>query len=127
VDWSLLDSSGFMPHGHCYQWQPHILWLHVVSDAVITLAFFSIPVQLVYVVQRSRAEVTSDWVIVLFALFILACGTTHLMEIFNVWRTEYLIAGVIKAITALVSAATAIAMLLTLPRILEGRRERRRE
>ena len=32
-----------MPHGMCYLWQPGVLWLNVCADALITLAYFSIP------------------------------------------------------------------------------------
>jgi len=39
----LFSADGFMPHGHCYLWRPGVLWLHIVSDALITLAYFSIP------------------------------------------------------------------------------------
>lgn len=41
------NSENFMPHGHCFLWQPDILWLHVVSDACIVLAYFSIPFALI--------------------------------------------------------------------------------
>src|SRR5258708_512664 len=33
-----LLSSDFTPHGFCYLWDPTIVWLHVVSEAVITAA-----------------------------------------------------------------------------------------
>lgn len=44
----------FMPHGHCYFWKPEIVWLHVVSDALITLAYYSIPVILLVLVRKRR-------------------------------------------------------------------------
>jgi len=40
---NLFTDPDFMPHGMCYLWRPGILSLHVVSDALITLAYFSIP------------------------------------------------------------------------------------
>lgn len=114
----LFDSSSFMPHGHCYLWKPEIVWLHVVSDAIITLAYFSIPIFLVYVVYKSKGAIPLNWLFVLFAIFILACGTTHFMEIINVWRAEYFMAGLIKALTAVVSILTALAMLPVLPKVI---------
>ncbi len=68
----------FMPHGCCYQWQPGLIGLHVLSDAIIALAYFSIPVTLIYFVRR-RHDLQFDWIFVCFAVFILACGTTHVM------------------------------------------------
>jgi hypothetical protein len=49
-----LFSPGFMPHGYCYLWNPGLVWLHVVSDALIALAYFSIPVTLIYFIRKRR-------------------------------------------------------------------------
>ncbi len=46
--------------------------------------------------------------------YLLARGTTHLMEIWSVWRDSYLLTGAIKAITATVSVVT-VPMLIPLP------------
>ena len=51
---SVFSSDGFMPHGHCYLWQPGVLWLNLLSDSLITLAYYSIPVTLVYFVQKQK-------------------------------------------------------------------------
>ena len=50
----LLSEGNFMPHGMCYLWQPGVLGLHVVSDALITLAYFSIPFTLIYFVRKRK-------------------------------------------------------------------------
>jgi PAS domain S-box-containing protein len=109
-----LSSDGFMPHGMCYLWQPGILGLHVVSDSLITLAYFSIPFTLLYFV-RKRADLQFNWIFVCFAIFIVACGTTHLMEIWTVWHPTYWLSGTIKAITALASVPTAILLVKLVP------------
>ena len=31
----LLNSSIYSPHGICLLWDPELIWLHVISDAVI--------------------------------------------------------------------------------------------
>ena len=46
MDLNSLESffhNAYMPHGHCYLWQSHILWTNVVSDILIAAAYFSIP------------------------------------------------------------------------------------
>src|ERR1051325_5079923 len=103
---SRLLASDFIPHGHCYFWRPELVWLHAVSDALIALAYYSIPAVLFFYVRRrvTRARV----LLLMFAAFILACGTTHLMSIWNLWHSAYRLEGVIKAITAALSVATAI-------------------
>ena len=75
-----LFSSDFMPHGHCFFWRPEILWLHVSSDTLIVISYYLIPFALVYLV-RKRRDLAFDWMFLMFGLFILACGTTHLMAI----------------------------------------------
>ena len=43
----LFASGGFIPHGHCFRWKPALVWLHVMSDSLIALAYYSIPITLV--------------------------------------------------------------------------------
>jgi PAS domain S-box-containing protein len=106
------NSANFMPHGYCYLWDPRVVWLHVISDALIGLSYFAIPVVLVYFLRRRR-NLPFNWIFWMFAGFILACGTTHFMEIWNIWHADYVLAGFIKAITAVLSVLTA-AMLIPL-------------
>ncbi len=111
------SSDGFMPHGHCYLWRPGVLWLHTVSDALITLAYFSIPFTLVYFVHK-RKDLQFHWMYLCFAVFIIACGTTHLMEIWAIWHPTYWVTGSIKALTALASVPTAILLVKLVPQAL---------
>src|SRR5580693_6441168 len=96
-----------MPHGHCFYWQPSLVWLHVMSDALIAAAYFSIPVTLYYFI-RKRPDVKQRGVILMFAGFILACGTTHLLSVWDIWHSAYRLEGLMKAITAVLSVATAM-------------------
>ena len=112
-----LFSSDFMPHGFCYLWDPRIVWLHVISDGLIALSYFCIPVMLFYFIRKSR-DLPFNRIFWMFGTFILACGTTHLMEIWNVWHGSYLLAGVIKAITAAVSVVTVVMLVPLVPRII---------
>src|SRR6266536_1363557 len=112
-----LLSSDFMPHGMCYFWRPEILWLHVISDGLITLAYFVIPSILIYFV-RKRRDLPFNWIFVLFGLFILGCGTTHLMEVWTVWQGTYRLSGLIKALTAGISVATAVLLVPLVPKAL---------
>ena len=50
----VFSSTGFMPHGMCFQWRPDILTLHVIADSLIALAYFSIPFTLLYFVRRRK-------------------------------------------------------------------------
>jgi two-component system, chemotaxis family, sensor kinase Cph1 len=109
-----LFEKDFMPHGHCYFWRPDILWTHVLSDGIIALAYFSIPVTLVYFLNKRR-DFPFRGVLALFAAFIILCGTTHILGIITVWKPIYAIDGLVKAATALVSIATALVLIPLVP------------
>jgi signal transduction histidine kinase len=113
----LLDSSTLSPHGICLLWEPELIWLHVVADAVIALSYFSIPVALSIFVSRRR-DVDFGWVFWAFAIFILACGFTHVLSIVTLWVPVYGIEGLIKAVTAMASVVTAVMLWPLLPKLL---------
>jgi hypothetical protein len=53
--WANFFSSGaFIPHGHCYLWNTNLVWLHLISDALIALAYYSIPTTLFYFVRKRQ-------------------------------------------------------------------------
>ena len=110
-------SEEFMPHGMCFLWEPGLVWLHVVSDFLIGAAYFSIPVALAVFAFR-RTDLQYRWMVGLFMLFIVACGTTHFFGIWVIWNPDYGIQGVLKATTALASVATAIVLWPILPKLL---------
>jgi PAS domain S-box-containing protein len=113
----ILDSSMFSPHGICLLWEPELIWLHVVSDACIALAYFSIPFALAILVTKRR-DLQFGWVFWAFAVFIMACGLTHVLSIYTLWVPVYGIEGIVKALTAVASVFTAGALWPLLPKIL---------
>ena len=113
----LLDSSMFAPHGICLLWEPQLIWLHVTSDAIIAAAYFSIPVALSIFVSKRR-DVDFGWVFWAFALFIMACGVTHVMSIVTLWFPVYGLEGIVKAMTAVASILTAVMLWPLLPKVL---------
>jgi PAS domain S-box-containing protein len=113
----LFSSGDFMAHGFCYLWQPALIWLHVVSDTLIALAYFSIPLTLIYFV-RKRRDVPFNWVFVCFGVFILTCGATHAMEVWTLWHATYWLSGAVKGVTALASVPTAILLVGLIPKAL---------
>jgi PAS domain S-box-containing protein len=110
-------SEIFMPHGYCYRWDSTLVWLHVISDTLIAISYFSIPLTLVYFV-RKRRDLPFHWMFLCFGLFIVACGSTHLMEVWTLWHADYWVSGIVKAITALVSIPTAILLVQLIPKAL---------
>jgi len=114
----LFGSGGFMPHGMCYLWNARLIYLHAISDSLIALSYFAIPVILLWFV-RKRRSVPFGWMFGLFGVFIVACGSTHLMEVWNLWHADYWLAGALQAVTAAVSVATAILLVRVIPKAVD--------
>ncbi|MEA5582766.1 GAF domain-containing protein [Nodularia harveyana UHCC-0300] len=117
---NLLFSQNYIPHGHCYLWQKPLVALHLVSDALIAIAYYSIPIMLIYFVNK-RNDIPFSKVFVLFGAFIVLCGTGHLLDIWTLWHPDYWLSGIVRAITALVSCYTALQLVELLPQFLAMR------
>ncbi|MCX7166907.1 MAG: PAS domain-containing protein [Rhodocyclales bacterium] len=114
----LLAVNGYLPHGYCISWSPTLLWTFVASDILIFLSYFSMPVAIGYFAQR-RKDFPYRWLLWLFAVFIMACGATHLMGAIVLWQPMYGLDALLKAITAFVSVLTAVALWPLIPHALK--------
>lgn len=98
----------------------NILECQKVSDFLIAVAYFSIPIELLYFVSCSN--IPFKWVLFQFIAFIVLCGMTHLL---NGWtygpHTFQLMLAltIFKFLTALVSFATAITLITLIPLLLK--------
>lgn len=106
-----------LPHAYCITGSPGLLWTHVISDALIALAYVLIPLALLRFV-RLRRDIPFGWMGLLFGAFIVACGATHAMGVWTVWDPVYWYSGAVKIFTATVSLATAWALFASMPRML---------
>ena len=106
----------FSPHGICL-WEPQLIWLHVASDALIAMAYFSIPFALAIFVAKRR-DLLFGWVYWALCIFTTACGLAHVLSICALWVPIFGIEGLVKATTAAASIVTAGALWLLLPKLL---------
>jgi PAS domain S-box-containing protein len=116
----LFDTSDFPARWHCGNWTAGHGWLHILSDLGVWSAYVAIPCVLGYFVLR-RKDTPFRGIFLLFGAFILACGTTHLMEALLFWWPAYRLAGLIKLFTALVSWGTVLALVRITPQALAMR------
>jgi PAS domain S-box-containing protein len=114
---SIFDTQDFPARWHCGNWSTAHGWLHILSDLGVWSAYVAIPCVLSYFLLR-RKDLPFPTIIWLFVAFILACGTTHLMEAIIFWWPAYRLAGLIKLMTALVSWATIFALVSITPKVL---------
>jgi len=106
--------SKYMEHGECFLWEPGLVWLHVISDIVTGIAYYSIPFGMFYFAYKRR-DLPFHSLFLLFGVFILACGTTHFFSAYTVYVPEYWVEGGVKAFTALISAVSAAYFIPRIP------------
>ena len=121
-----MPATQFLPHGSGYLWNHNLIRLHVLSDAGTALAYFAISIELAYF-ARNRRDLPFKWIFWMLAVFIFGCGTTHLLDVWTVLYPAYWLSGGVKAVTAIASIATAVALIWLIPRALalEGENLRR--
>lgn len=113
----MLDQASYMAHGYCLLWKPWLVALHAISDFLIFAAYFAIPVAIwIFVSKRPNVELKN--MALMFAAFILWCGLTHITNMVTLWIPIYEFQGWVKAITAGISVATAVAIFPLIPRAL---------
>lgn len=111
----LFSSNNYQPHGYCLFWNQPLLLNYVVSGSLIAVSYFSIPFGLVYFI-RQRKDLAFRWVFVMFAVFIVGCGATHVIDIVTLWTPAYWLGAGVRHVTAIASVATAVALWLMLPK-----------
>ncbi|NOU47748.1 MAG: heavy metal translocating P-type ATPase [Bacteroidales bacterium] len=96
---------------------PLLMMVMALSNAIIAISYASIPFFLIVFV-RKRKDLPFTWIVFLFGLFILACGTTHIVHIIGLWWPVDWWQATVDAICALISLATAIVVWPSLPKLL---------
>lgn len=109
-------SSSILRFAHL--WKVPIVRLDLVSDALIALSYLLLSIVLVRF-SRKRKDIPFSWLLPSFALFLLACGFSHAMEIWNLWHADYWFASTTKLVTAVTSLATAVVSIKILPQALQ--------
>jgi hypothetical protein len=128
----LFDPTGFQARWMCVGANPGPGWLHIVADFAIFVAYVAIPGAL-FIFVRNRRDLAFPAIFWLFMAFILSCGITHAADTLMFWWPAYRLTGVLKAITAVVSLATVVALIrvmptaLTIPSLTREHKEMRQE
>jgi signal transduction histidine kinase len=114
---NMFSTGSFMPHATCYLQDRAIIGLHVITDLIIGLSYVSIASTLGYLVCKASKDMPFHWVFLAFGTFIISCGFTHFMEVITVWHPVYWLAGYVKAVTAIASIVTALALFPLVPKV----------
>jgi PAS domain S-box-containing protein len=115
----LFATADMLPRGACMAWRPSFVWMFTISDAVSAFACLSIPAAILAFLRRRRdLEPEARLFAYLIIAFILAAFFTHLGQLVTLWVPAYSAQAVIKAATATISLAAAIAVWPQLPKLL---------
>jgi signal transduction histidine kinase/CheY-like chemotaxis protein len=111
--------SGLLhPHGYCYLWLPSLVATHAVSDSLIGLSYVAISVTLIWLAWKARRGLPFSWKFIAFGAFIVACGATHFMGVWTLWRPVFWLAADVKIVTAAASVATALVLPPLVPKVI---------
>jgi signal transduction histidine kinase len=109
----MFEHVSLMPHAQCWAAAPRLIWTMVVANSITFLSYVSICVTLLVLVRRTGRAIARDWAYFLigFALFIVSCGSTHLMEVVTTWIPVFWIDACTNIVTAVLSAYIAIMLI----------------
>jgi len=110
-------TDGFMPHGFCLRWDSPLLFVFILGNLGVAIAYFTIPIALRKFIGK-RADLPYTYMFKLFAAFILSCGVTHLIKIWTLYQPVYWIEAVADLLTAAVSLLTAFLLIPIIPKAL---------
>ncbi|BAZ46570.1 multi-sensor signal transduction histidine kinase [Chondrocystis sp. NIES-4102] len=96
---------------------PEVGILHLICNGIIALAYFLISLTFLYILYR-REDVPFKGLLFLFIIFIWLYSASYALDIWVFWHHDYLISGLTRLVTAIISFTTAIALILKIPEIL---------
>jgi two-component system, chemotaxis family, sensor kinase Cph1 len=111
----LFDTSLWPARWHCGYWSDFHGWLYISSDLMIWLAYFMIPIIIFNYVSRRKQVIKFSGIYLLFAAFILLCGTTHFLDASMFWVPMYRLNGLVRFFTAVISLMTVYYLIKILP------------
>lgn len=109
----ILDSNNIVissSEGICFRYNPYLAWNLGLSDLIIFLCYFFIPLgmfQSLNSLPRGLAKPLRNYAILL-GLFIVTCGLTHLVKVFLLFNDIWHTAVIVNWICALSSTVAAI-------------------
>jgi signal transduction histidine kinase len=118
----MFDHNSLMPHAVCWATDPRLIWTMAVTNFVTFLSYLIIASTLIYLVRRTGRILVRDWgyFLVGFALFILACGSTHLLEVITTWSPIFWVDAWTNIITSILSALVAVMLIQRVTKLAFG-------
>jgi len=113
--YGLFSTDLWPPRWHCGTWSEFLGWLYIVSDLLIWLSYFLIPIIIINYLSNKNGAVKFNRAYIYFAAFILFCGSTHFIDAMMFWVPMYRLSALVKFATAIVSMLTVYHLIKILP------------
>ena len=113
----LFSTDQWPARWNCGEWSPFHGWLYIVSDLMIWLAYFLIPLIILRYFAGRQKVIQYRRFYLLFAVFILLCGSTHLLDAIMFWVPAYRFNALLRFATGIVSLLTAYKLFRLLPQV----------
>lgn len=114
---NIFDTTDWPARWYCGNWSDFHGWLYIISDLLISAAYFTIPVMLIYFI-RKKTGVPFQRIFWLFGAFIVLCGSTHLFDAIIFYYPLYRVNAILLLVTAIASWMTIVALYRVIPNAL---------
>lgn len=101
----------------CGEWSDFMGWMYIASELMIWIAYFLIPLLIINYFNNKRAIIKFQRVYVLFASFILLCGSTHFLDAMMFWIPMYRFNALVRLTTGIISLFTVYHLFKILPQV----------
>lgn len=88
-------------------WRPELIWMNVLSDITLALAYFAIPASAAFFIHRHGKALPYPWIFRMCGIFLVLCGLLHILSIIEIWQPVYYLSGIIKVFTSAIALALA--------------------
>jgi PAS domain S-box-containing protein len=114
----VFSAGALIPQGYFDLWQPGTQWFQIAANVLTAIAYYSIPILLLYQ-TRTRSTTQFDKLVFYFSVLTIASGTTNVLEIWTIWQSIDWLSGLLKATIAIASVCTVIELRSALPQLLQ--------
>jgi two-component system, chemotaxis family, sensor kinase Cph1 len=112
---NLFSTSEWPARWHCGNWTDFHGWLYIISDLMIWLAYFLIPLIILRYFLKKKTTIRFQAAYLWFAAFILLCGSTHFIDALMFWIPMYRVNALVRFLTGITSLLTVYYLIKVLP------------
>ena len=112
-----IESIPLVQFENCFLEPSQLVWLQVISNTFIALAFYCTVFLLIYFIYQ-RQDLQNSWKFPVLTVFIFSYATTHLIKIGSLWYPSHWFMSILQVVTAIIALSIAILIISSFPTIL---------